>query len=349
MTTSITIQDRVVDTPNVCMNSLSSIAMPDTQVAIIANTELNYHEYWSTILAWGGLASAIIISLTMLAQYWIAYGAATLNARARAARPFGSKVPVCDDCWCVRGTGEQCPAWTPENISKDPRGQSAADYTYADLSQKVKFFTGLIQDEDNVMTLDCDPYANSKCETTPPQAQKEDGQVCAYKYNKTSPGKYSMITYSSEEKAKAEDAFITHHGKCGVCSTAQDLAVYMNDMDLTASGKWSAMLGNFYKKDAGIQSFKNIGFSEPCATMWYYNTVQTSKMCKWTCLKEYFKPLNLKDDQCRINDCLQCDEDKSGQKFQEFAARTRRNSGLFSEIQRPCDQPKTVIQKIPEL
>jgi hypothetical protein len=40
--------------------------------------------------------------------------------------------------------------------------------------------------------------------------------------------------------------------------------------------------------------------------------------------------------QCRLNECLQCDETVSGPLFQTIAGRTRRKSGLLSQIVRPC-------------
>jgi hypothetical protein len=39
-----------------------------------------------------------------------------------------------------------------------------------------------------------------------------------------------------------------------------------------------------------------------------------------------------------LNDCLQCDEDKSGPIFKYESGRTRRNSGIKSEIDRPVDE-----------
>lgn len=38
-----------------------------------------------------------------------------------------------------------------------------------------------------------------------------------------------------------------------------------------------------------------------------------------------------------LNPCLQCDEDKSGTLFKYYSGRTRRNSGIKSEIDRPED------------
>lgn len=38
-----------------------------------------------------------------------------------------------------------------------------------------------------------------------------------------------------------------------------------------------------------------------------------------------------------LNSCLQCDEDESGPVFKYYSGRTRRNSGIESEIPRPSD------------
>ena len=46
----------------------------------------------------------------------------------------------------------------------------------------------------------------------------------------------------------------------------------------------------------------------------------------------------------KLNACLQCDEDKSGPVFKFFAGRTRRNSGIKSEIDRPEDQVYNMTQ-----
>jgi len=43
-----------------------------------------------------------------------------------------------------------------------------------------------------------------------------------------------------------------------------------------------------------------------------------------------------------LNECLQCDEDRSGPVFKATAGRTRRNSGIRSSIARPDDQVSQV-------
>ena len=79
-----------------------------------------------------------------------------------------------------------------------------------------------------------------------------------------------------------------------------------------------------------------LGFTFPCAQIWYYNTINTKKHCFSTCMKSYLtNEPNIVDGQ--LNKCLQCDEDLSGPIFKYLSGRSRRNSGIKSEIDRPSD------------
>ena len=51
--------------------------------------------------------------------------------------------------------------------------------------------------------------------------------------------------------------------------------------------------------------------------------------------------------ECELNECLQCDEDNAGPIFTAFGGRTRRRSGLKSEIVRPCDSIYRIISHNP--
>ncbi len=76
-----------------------------------------------------------------------------------------------------------------------------------------------------------------------------------------------------------------------------------------------------------------------CSQIWLYNIKHTRKECLAVCMLSYItdEPFNKPDGS--LNDCLQCDEDKSGPNFKYFSGRTRRNSGIPSSIYRP---PETV-------
>jgi hypothetical protein len=77
------------------------------------------------------------------------------------------------------------------------------------------------------------------------------------------------------------------------------------------------------------------GLTKPCARIWTYDAISDAGPCGATCLIDLKQPYNL-PPTCKLNDCLQCDEDHAGPEFKRFAARTRRRSGLISAIQRPC-------------
>ena len=144
-----------------------------------------------------------------------------------------------------------------------------------------------------------------------------------------------MVTYASADAAKADGAFVTHKGSCGLCSTATDLAAYLAAPDLTSAGKKCGMkaLASF---NWGVSCFEDLGFTKPCSQIWTRDALATSSSCGWTCMKMLLTPNNGPPPMCSLNKCIQCDEDESGPLFKQIAARTRRRSGLVSAIVRPC-------------
>ncbi|EFA82131.1 hypothetical protein PPL_05036 [Heterostelium album PN500] len=112
---------------------------------------------------------------------------------------------------------------------------------------------------------------------------------------------YYLYNYSSAAEAEAAGAFVTHLHPCGYCSNTIDLAMYMKYIDLT-------------------------------------NPIRDCD-CLDICLKDWIEkvPNNIPVNSTTLNPCLQCDEDKSGPIFKAVAARTRRDSGLRSAINRPPD------------
>lgn len=81
-----------------------------------------------------------------------------------------------------------------------------------------------------------------------------------------------------------------------------------------------------------------LGFTSACVDIWEDNIYNTRSNCFWKCVKSWAsgEPYNKPDGS--LNDCLQCDEDKSGPVFKYFSGRTRRNSGIESAIHRPGSQ-----------
>eukprot|EP01080_Neovahlkampfia_damariscottae_P010020 gene10020-2339_t len=194
-----------------------------------------------------------------------------------------------------------------------------------------------------IPNLTCNPYKDKDCKGFKFPWGDKDSKiqkgVCAIKYQTNEKQEYSLWNYSSKENAIKNGAIVTHDGLCGSCSTLQDLAVYMNHVDLTSPVRQCGFYG-FVNREWSMNCLKKLGFSESCADIWYYNTVNTRKSCLWICLRHLRSPYNDPNNNCKLNDCLQCDEDISGPIFKEFSGRTRRNSGLFSAIYRP---PSTIF------
>jgi len=127
--------------------------------------------------------------------------------------------PTCGDCWCVPdNNGEApCPLWTPQT-------------TFANAT--INAYKA--QKPAQIYSLNCNPYKDSKCTTTPAQTYLDvPSAVCGYVYttgvdSTMSCSQYSMVTYETRDDLIAAGAIITHEGSCGLCSTTQDLAIYLS-------------------------------------------------------------------------------------------------------------------------
>ena len=87
---------------------------------------------------------------------------------------------------------------------------------------------------------------------------------------------------------------------------------------------------------AGLACYMDLGLTEECATIWNYDGIYDGQACTKTCLGHLSDPNNGPAPACTLNECLQCDEDKAGPIFSAYGGRTRRRSGLLSEIVRNC-------------
>ncbi len=156
------------------------------------------------------------------------------------------------------------------------------------------------------------------------------------------PRTYRLQEFDSESLAVAAGAKPTHFGHCGVCSTLQDLAVYMRENDLTAPVRACGMSGlGFATFDQDVACLQALGFDLPCAQIWAYNTQHTRDRCLRVCLSALTQPYNNPDGS--LNDCLKCDETESGPVFKWIAGRTRRNCGLPNAICRPCSEVRPLV------
>lgn len=177
-----------------------------------------------------------------------------------------------------------------------------------------------------------DPYTLPVPPDDPPET------VCAV-LGSASTGKpraYALVTYESEAQARAAGAKPTHFGRCGVCSTLVNLAVYMRYNDLTGPVRQCTLNGIGKEASVTIGCLQGLGFDLPCAQIWAYNANNTQKHCMQTCVAELNDPYHLPDGA--LNECMRCDEEHSGAVFKAVAGRTRRNSGLANAMCRPCSE-----------
>lgn len=172
-----------------------------------------------------------------------------------------------------------------------------------------------------------DPYA-----AAPPDPPAPDA-VCAVHREGSS---YRLADYPSTTLAREAGASPTHFGRCGLCSTLHDLAVYAQTPDLTEPVRACGLTWIAGPAEDHVACLTDLGFTEPCAWIWYYNTRNTRRACAAPCFASLDAPYHEPDG--RLNACLQCDEDHSGAVFQAIAGRTRRNTGLASNMCRPCSE-----------
>ena len=179
---------------------------------------------------------------------------------------------------------------------------------------------------------------------SPPAAAA--GTVCAVQFE-ADQVHYRLATFLSTALARRAGAKVTHYGRCGTCSTLQDLAVYIEKPDLTAPVRRCAI---GFDENASLKCLETLGFSAPCAQTWWYDAQNTRQQCFVTCMMSWILGSPPRDSDGHLNDCLQCDEDHSGPVFKATAGRTRRNSGIRSSIPRGREEIAPVVHDyVPEL
>lgn len=147
---------------------------------------------------------------------------------------------------------------------------------------------------------------------------------------------YTLQDFDSSADAQKADALPTHFGHCGLCSSLADLAVYAEQPELTEPVRACGLEHLTDPAEEHVACLEALGFTAPCAWIWYYNTINTRVACAAPCFAALEQPWHQTDGS--LNECLQCDEDESGPVFKEVAGRTRRNTGLPSTICRPCSE-----------
>lgn len=181
-----------------------------------------------------------------------------------------------------------------------------------------------------------DPYAKPLPDPEP------EGLVCAVVPEPpTGSGKrrYALETFDDEASARAAGGSPTHFGRCGACSTLENLAVYIREEDLTEPVRACGLTSKTH--DDNVACLRTLGFDRPCAQIWAWNTQHTRSACLAPCLAALGAPYH--DESGALNECLACDERESGPVFKAVAGRTRRNSGLPNAMCRPCSEVRPLV------
>ena len=183
---------------------------------------------------------------------------------------------------------------------------------------------------DNPILSQDDPYAYYA--DKPAELSIPETMVCAIRFTDAAKTHYHLQTYPDANSARADGAHVTHKGLCGTCSTLKDLAVYLRKPDLTAPVRRCGIMSGI--KSLAMSYLKDIGFTDACAETWYYNAKNTARQCFTTCMRSWIAGEASNKPDGSLNNCLECDEIKSGPVFKRAAGRTRRNSGIVSSIGR---------------
>uniref|UniRef100_A0A7S2RQZ5 Uncharacterized protein n=1 Tax=Mucochytrium quahogii TaxID=96639 RepID=A0A7S2RQZ5_9STRA len=120
---------------------------------------------------------------------------------------------------------------------------------------------------------------------------------CYVIYEDADKKRYKLKSLNEEEKDTTDAPFgiyLTHKGACGVCSNLDDLYVYLAKPDLTTPVRRCALrqIGSLV-----TSCLREVGFSEDCSMIWYWNTYNTGRMthnggCFGVCFMHIFSPNN---------------------------------------------------------
>ncbi|MCP4120954.1 MAG: hypothetical protein GY751_04310 [Bacteroidetes bacterium] len=193
--------------------------------------------------------------------------------------------------------------------------------------------------------LTSDPYD----EAFPPV---QEG-VCAVVVEDRAQKLYRLENFASKTAAEDAGAILTHYGPCGLCSSLQDLSVYLEYNDLGTPVR----LCNFANLFAPYQDLDNcilsLGFTSPCSDIWTYSAIYTKEVCFEPCISDILSELLLgeiipyNNPDGSLSPCIMCDEELSGPIFRAYVGRNRRNSGIPSAICRTCDNVMPVDHDYP--
>ena len=174
-------------------------------------------------------------------------------------------------------------------------------------------------------------------------ADYNNGTVCAWDNN----GQNSIIqTFDTPELAVAANFSIVHCGKCGACSTYNDLRLQWTTRKYLAKEAQKCAKKSLFGGVDKVQECNemDIGFSTECAVCWTVDELCARDNCVFIFFQQLFT--NRFDSfAVGLNEITSatCDEAMCGREFGSCSGATRRRMDIVSSIARPVDQQCRVI------
>mmetsp|Transcript_21609 Transcript_21609/g.31756 ORF Transcript_21609/g.31756 Transcript_21609/m.31756 type:complete len:331 (+) Transcript_21609:31-1023(+) len=248
---------------------------------------------------------------------------------------------LCGECWCIPDEGDSCPAFGNGITNKLDQGVVEILNSFA------------LKNEFELKSADggpCNPVpANGIVlpECVGPDIPSGPYVSCAMKF--TGEGccgrEYELVNYVSDDpdisQVNNESFVITHREACGVCSSAQDLAILGTGIaksGLTVDAQAIACGFSFFANkdfDKLVQCFAvDMGYTSSCALLWSHATGATAANCASQCLSQGDN--NGPAPECKVNACINCTETVLGEGYDMILGRAGTASGLTNSIARDC-------------
>jgi hypothetical protein len=154
-------------------------------------------------------------------------------------------------------------------------------------------------------------------------------------------------TFDNTTQAQNAGYEVAHCGGCGECSNPPDIEKYVETRKTVADSAKKCSIEAIFGKDEELADCleREIGFTRSCTGCWAANMKMTAKHCMWTCLSSMLIGITSTNtvegaqDYDWLNQCVFCDEKRSGPDFVQCSGVARRRLGIQSEFERnPLEQ-----------
>jgi hypothetical protein len=181
----------------------------------------------------------------------------------------------------------------PRGASEAATGATRREYSQAMYdAYKGKRCTNLAEVQQQVGFTDIskDPYPRLWYNTV-----RDLSRDCYVVYAAGTRAEYELKTMTTSEVAayaSGREFFRTHFAACGMCSQLEDLAVFLEQRDLTVPVR---RCGLMMIPALTISCLKKLGFTPECRAIWFFNVGNTKKLhayggCFGVCMTHVMTP-----------------------------------------------------------